>query len=193
MKDLITEARELCEKATPGPWIRSKFGLNILTHDSEISTATQKYTGDSAYVADQMAILDANAAFIARSRTLIPELCDALEKAEAEIEEMKPFYKIADDTFRHWENAAYAMRDDERKRHRWVPVTEQLPTERGYYLAVIKRIAPDELGGNNTRVKIMRWMGEDWRYPLHIPKWINEAITETVTHWMPLPELPKGE
>ena len=82
MTNLITEARELCEKATLGPWIRSKFGLNILTHDSEISTATQKYTGDSAYVADQMAILDANAAFIARSRTLIPELCDALEKAE---------------------------------------------------------------------------------------------------------------
>ena len=74
MTNLITEARELCERATPGPWIRSKFGLNILTHDSEISTATQKYTGDSAYVADQMAILNANAAFIARSRTLIPEL-----------------------------------------------------------------------------------------------------------------------
>lgn len=76
---------------------------------------------------------------------------------------------------------------------RWVPVAERLPTERGYYLAVIKRIAPDELGGNLTNVKIMRWLGEDWRYPLHIPEWINEAITETVTHWMPLPNPPKEE
>jgi len=75
----------------------------------------------------------------------------------------------------------------------WIPVTERLPTECGYYLSVVERIAPDELGGNNTRVKIMRWLGADWRYPTHIPKWINEAITETVTHWMPLPEPPKGE
>lgn len=92
--------------------------------------------------------------------------CDALEKANAEIERL-------------------------RKAQRWIPVTERLPTGCGYYLSVVERIAPDELGGNNTRVKIMRWLGADWRYPTHIPKWINEAITETVTHWMPLPEPPK--
>jgi hypothetical protein len=96
MKNLIKEAREMCEKATPGPWMRSKFGLNILTHDSEISTATQKYTGDSACVADQMVILDANAAFIARSRTLVPELCDALEKAEVNLDVVWGMYKFVD-------------------------------------------------------------------------------------------------
>jgi hypothetical protein len=91
---------------------------------------------------------------------IIDELCDELEKAEAQIP-------------------------------RWIPVTERLPTGCGYYLSVVYRIAPNELGGNNTRVKIMRWLGADWRYPTHIPKWINEAITETVTHWMPLPAPPE--
>jgi len=74
--------------------------------------------------------------------------------------------------------------------NRWIPVEERLPAGCGYYLSVVERIAHDELGGNNTRVKIMRWLGADWRYPTHIPKWINEAITETVTHWRPLPQPP---
>ena len=89
---------------------------------------------------------------------------------------------------------AYVILDelcDALEKYRWIPVTERLPTECGYYLSVVERMAPDELGGNNTRVKIMRWLGADWRYPTHVPKWINEAITETVTRWMPLPAPPE--
>ena len=149
MTDLITEARELCEKATPGPWeVVGKDAWRI-----EGFPQVEMNTPDGKYFPVHN---DTDAAFIARSRTLIPALCDALEK------------------------------------YRWIPVTERLPTGCGYYLSVVERIAPDELGGNNTRVKIMRWLGADWRYPTHIPEWINEAITETVTHWMPLPEPPKG-
>jgi hypothetical protein len=72
MTDLITEARELCEKATPGPW-EATFGMDCRAF---IKTPNE----DS----DFKLYNHADAAFIARSRTLIPELCDALEKAEAE-------------------------------------------------------------------------------------------------------------
>ena len=73
----------------------------------------------------------------------------------------------------------------------WISATENQPRATGYYLAVVKRTAPECLGGNDKRVKIMRFMGEDWRYAYHIPAWINDEITEVVTHYMPLPEPPK--
>ena len=129
-------------------------------------------------------------------KTEVGRLCDALEKAQEQNKQLLyEVCKLACESVEREKNLARLEAEVMAACNsvRWAPVTERLPTERGYYLAVVKRIAPDDLGGNNTRVKIMRWMGEDWRYPLHIPKWINEAITETVTHWMPLPELPKGE
>ena len=70
MTDLITEARELCEKATPGPW-EATFGMDCRAF---IKTPNE----DS----DFKLYNHADAAFIARSRTLIPELVEALEKAE---------------------------------------------------------------------------------------------------------------
>ena len=76
----------------------------------------------------------------------------------------------------------------------WISVDDRLPDETGRYLAVKKRIAPDELGGNRTDIVILRFFVDDgFRMPTHIPDWINEEINEEVTHWMPLPELPKGE
>lgn len=84
----------------------------------------------------------------------------------------------------------------------WISASERLPEELGHYLAVVKRIAPDEFGGNGTHIRIMRWLGDDWQYAHHfyswyrnglIPEWINQKITETVTHWMPLPAVPKEE
>lgn len=64
MTNLITEARELCEKATQGPWESGNYGAVCLKSGFKLGNI--EGTG--------------NAAFIARSRTLIPELCDALEK-----------------------------------------------------------------------------------------------------------------
>ena len=76
----------------------------------------------------------------------------------------------------------------------WISVTERLPDETGRYLAVKKRIAPDEFGGNRTDIVILRFFVDDgFRMPTHIPDWINEEINEEVTHWMPLPQPPKGE
>ena len=70
----------------------------------------------------------------------------------------------------------------------WISVNDRLPDETGRYLAVKKRIAPDELGGNRTDIVILRFFVDDgFRMPTHIPDWINGEINEEVTHWMPLP------
>ena len=71
----------------------------------------------------------------------------------------------------------------------WISVDDRLPDETGRYLAVKKRIAPNELGGNRTDIVILRFFVDDgFRMPTHIPDWINEEINEEVTHWMPLPQ-----
>ena len=76
----------------------------------------------------------------------------------------------------------------------WFSVDDRLPDETGRYLAVKKRIAPDELGGSRTDIVILRFFVDDgFRMPTHIPDWINEEINEEVTHWMPMPQPPKGE
>ena len=75
----------------------------------------------------------------------------------------------------------------------WISVDDMLPDETGRYLAVKKRIAPDELGGNRTDIVILRFFVDDgFRMPTHIPDWINGEINEEVTHWMPTPQPPKG-
>ena len=87
------------------------------------------------------------------------------------------------------ENAALRARVPQ-----WISVDDRLPDETGRYLAVKKRIAPDEFGGNRTDIVILRFLvGDGFRMPTHIPDWINEEINEEVTHWMPMPEPPKGE
>ena len=87
------------------------------------------------------------------------------------------------------ENAALRARVPQ-----WISVDDRLPDETGRYLAVKKRIAPDEFGGNRTDIVILRFLvGDGFRMPTHIPDWINEEINDEVTHWMPLPQPPKGE
>ena len=78
--------------------------------------------------------------------------------------------------------------------HEWISVKDRLPDETGRYLAVKKRTAPDDFGGDRTDIVIIRFFVDDgFRMPVHIPDWINKKINEEVTHWMPLPKLPKGE
>ena len=76
----------------------------------------------------------------------------------------------------------------------WISVKDRLPDETGRYLAVKKRIAPDDFGGDRTDIVIIRFFVDDgFRMPVHIPDWINKKINEEVTHWMPIPQPPKGE
>ena len=75
----------------------------------------------------------------------------------------------------------------------WISVKDMLPDETGRYLVLKNRIAPDCLGGNRTDIVILRFfVDKGFRMPTHIPDWINEEINDEVTHWMPLPEPPKG-
>ena len=76
----------------------------------------------------------------------------------------------------------------------WISVKDKLPDETGRYLAVKKRIAPDDFGGDRTDIVIIRFFADDgFRMPVHFPDWLNKKINEEVTHWMPLPQPPKGE
>ena len=76
----------------------------------------------------------------------------------------------------------------------WISVADRLPDETGRYLAVKKRIAPDDFGGNRTDIVIIRFFVDDgFRMPIHIPDWINKKINEEVTHWMPIPPEPPKE
>ena len=76
----------------------------------------------------------------------------------------------------------------------WISVDDRLPDKTGRYLVLKNRIAPDCLGGNRTDIVILRFfVDEGFRIPTHIPDWINEEINEEVTHWMPIPQPPKGE
>lgn len=76
----------------------------------------------------------------------------------------------------------------------WISVKDRMPDEPGRYLVVLNRIAPEDLGGNNTRIMILKFMQErEFRYPVHFPTWINDEIKEAVTHWVPLPEPPKED
>ena len=93
----------------------------------------------------------------------------------------KPIYEFADCLLAHGVTV-----------QEWISVKDRLPDETGRYLAVKKRIAPDDFGGDRTDIVIVRFFVDDgFRMPVHIPDWINKKINEEVTHWMPLPKPPK--
>ena len=64
---------------------------------------------------------------------------------------------------------------------RWIPVSEKMPKERGFYLVAVKNWCD---GKPVTREAF--WNGADW---LSCEKRVE--ITPRVTHWMPLPKPPE--
>lgn len=96
MNELIKQARELCEKATPGPWWWSLSNLKVViwggAKDGNAATGKQIVVdGD-----EDFDCFPENAEFIAASRTLVPQLCDALEAAEKELIDYCHTQKVAD-------------------------------------------------------------------------------------------------
>ncbi len=81
--DLITEARELCEKATPGPWGYDGMHNEVHCHEDYFLIVSELRESPHEELLDEFGhTYNPNFALIARSRTIIPELCDALEKAQ---------------------------------------------------------------------------------------------------------------
>jgi hypothetical protein len=69
---------------------------------------------------------------------------------------------------------------------KWIPVSEP-PKERGCYLISVKHWLD---GKPVTREAF--WNGADW-LSCYWKKWDRVELTLRVTHWMPLPEAPKGD
>lgn len=81
MNNLISQARELCEKATQGPWEYSPAGHIYRKETGFIDTVA--FVGQCG----KQAVRDC--AFIAASRTLLPALADELELSQKEIERLE--------------------------------------------------------------------------------------------------------
>jgi len=82
MNPLVTEARALCEAATFGPWKTHEKAEMSEVWDND---AWAKGFGPLALVGSQ----PEDAAFIARSRTLLPEMAAEIERLEAERDRFK--------------------------------------------------------------------------------------------------------
>ena len=69
---------------------------------------------------------------------------------------------------------------EEHAKHLWIPVTERLPKENGFYLCSCKHKHPGGVAMDEGLSIVQMYKG----------KWnLNEIYA--VTHWMPLPEPPK--
>lgn len=72
----------------------------------------------------------------------------------------------------------------ERKKHEWLTVEEKLPRNEKGVIAVDK----DGYYYPQARLSDGTW---EWAYEAGTDYWVD--IDEPVTHWMPLPDPPKGE
>ena len=98
----------------------------------------------------------------------LDEAADAIEELTAELEYTKRQYDLA-------------MEDLEKIGWgKWIPVTERLPSREGKYLTAFSK---GEVGQNVFL--IFRGSSTKWYF--------NSEDTGEVTHWMPLPEPPKGD
>lgn len=76
----------------------------------------------------------------------------------------------------------------------WISVEDEPPKENGRYLVRYKRDVNlgDEETVHEDEIRIMRFFVDDgWRYPIICNDHVR-LVNEEVTHWMPLPEPPKG-
>ena len=79
-------------------------------------------------------------------------------------------------------NEACRMGMEALERTRWIPCSERLPEKAGFYLVATPR-----------GIEIMEFSSGDKRYR-ETPCFVSEVLGKVsgyVTHWMPLPELPK--
>jgi hypothetical protein len=192
---LIAEARELCGKATPGPWVYNVTELSIDTQ-GENSAVVYALTDGQGY--PMVSVHDNDAQFIVRSRTLIPALCDALEQAQATLEQTWEWdmYKAAQKEIERLRKELAALASESVKRdialakleaevmaaieaqnaQRWIPVTERLPERNDKILAYTP-----QKPGYAELIEVSRGFMAQLGH------------RTSITHWQPLPQPPKGE
>lgn len=72
----------------------------------------------------------------------------------------------------------------------WISVNDRLPLKKGWYLVY----APGYYGGSSSGLRncdgcmFAKWSGKTWSIEVGYYKRPN-----CVTHWMPLPEMPKDK
>lgn len=86
MNHLVTEARALCNVATPGPWEIRVRGNTVQSHQV---VEHGEYSRTDVNIASGISPKTGNAAFIARSRTLITEMAAEIERLQAELDALK--------------------------------------------------------------------------------------------------------
>ena len=63
----------------------------------------------------------------------------------------------------------------------WISVKDRYPDEAGFYMGFYEAMP------GHWRVSTVHWNGENWNNMGYIP------LSVYCTHWMPLPQPPKGE
>lgn len=94
VSEVVEELERLLEKATPGPWVPSKFGFQILTGDSWNSICTLKGNaewedGRGNYTPDyEWQKQEANAFLIAKAVSALPTLLAEIKRGWEELREI---------------------------------------------------------------------------------------------------------
>jgi hypothetical protein len=150
-----------------------------------------------------------------KSQRIMLRLCDALEKAQAEIERLRQHENtiLIDHSHRFTEAGVRGLleqiktfnevclehqqerlqREEEirqlREAQRWIPVAERLP-EDGNDVLVIASGKPQDNLNLDGAYEFASYLKNDggWFFDAY-PDW----ETPTITHWMPLPEPPAAE
>ena len=99
--------------------------------------------------------------------------------------EDKLFNLLCESEYMDWDNKVAYLIANGVTVQKWIPVTERLPEVYKLVLAVCK----------NGKIFVGEYVDLGWRtlWRIKTARDSTKEITQIVTHWMPLPEPPKGE
>lgn len=109
----------------------------------------------------------------------VKDAADAIEELQKDLERSKDFEAFwqheAEEALKKFQVAIS-------NKSRWIPVTERLPERHGHYFICV-------VGGEDGQVRYdtIGYFGKDrfrWEH-------LGQEYPEKVSHWIPLPELPK--